>query len=367
MGTNPHNVQRVFVFQRSHTRDPRESHAPSDTYKCDLVHITEAGIVLAHQLGKIERVDIRTIWPNEERDFTPWLRDNIQSLSEKVQVGIEDIEIEQDVGDYSADMTGKVEGTDKIVVIENQYGETNHDHLGKLLTYLAGKGAKVGIWIAETFREEHIATLEYLNETSSTDGIALFGVELEAKRISDSKPAIEFTLAVRPNRWQREISQEPRSEADKKRHELRLGFFTKLADRYKELNPSWHRVKAQPQHWLSFSAGRSGFSFSWTWRMLGGFRFAIELYIDTGDSEENKTYFAELLQKKEEIEKQVGHKLDFQELSEKRASRIEVSSPPTGVPFTRLSDDKKRELVEWGAQTMLKFSTVLSKYVQALD
>jgi hypothetical protein len=101
--------------------------------------------------------------------------------------------------------------------------------------------------------------------------------------------------------------------------------------------------------------------------MLGGYRFAVELYIDTGDSEENKSYFAELLQKKEEIERQVGHELEFQELSEKRACRIDLSSPPTGVPFTRLSDDKKQELVEWGAQSMQKFSTVLSKYVQALD
>jgi hypothetical protein len=318
------------------------------------------------QLGKIQKVDIRTIWSNEERDFTPWLKDNVQLLSEKVGVGIEDLEIEQDVGKYSADMTGKVEGSDKIVVIENQYGETNHDHLGKLLTYLSGRGAKVGIWIAENFREEHIATLEYLNEMTSKDGIALFGVELQVRRIGDSKPAPEFTLVVKPNEWQRQISQEPESETDRRRANLRVEFFTKLFDRYKELNPDWHRVKAQPQSWISFSSGRPGFYYTWSWKSLGGYRFAVELYIEPGEPEQNKQYFRELLQKREEIEQQVGSKLDFLELPGRSESRIEMSMP-TGVPFTKLSPDKKQELLEWGAQTMLKFSTTLSKYVHALD
>jgi hypothetical protein len=100
--------------------------------------------------------------------------------------------------------------------------------------------------------------------------------------------------------------------------------------------------------------------------MEGGYRFAIELYIDNGDAEENKRWFAELLQQRQEIEKAVGSKLDFHELPEKRASRIEVSSPLTGEPFAGLSESKKQELVEWGVQTMLKFSMAFSKRIKDL-
>src|SRR5881628_1411205 len=111
---------------------------------------------MSSDLARISKVDIRTIWKNEERDFSPWLKKNISYLSEIIGEGIEDVELEQNVGKFSSDMFGRIEGMDKRVVIENQFGETDHDHLGKLLTYMSGKGAKIGVWIAEKFREEHV-------------------------------------------------------------------------------------------------------------------------------------------------------------------------------------------------------------------
>ncbi len=320
----------------------------------------------AIRLGKLERVDIRKVWPNEERNFTPWVKENIAYIAELIGEDIEDIESESNVGNYSADLVGKIVGTNDLVVIENQYGETNHDHLGKLLTYLSGKSAKIGVWIAEEFREEHIATLDYLNKNIKQDGPAMFGIKIEVKRIGDSQPAPELVIVVKPNEYQREISQEILSEADKKRHQFRVEFFTKLTDKYKELNPNWNKVKAQPQHWLSFGAGKTGFSYSWAFRMTNGWRFAIELYIDQHDQEENKRMLKELEQMRGDIEKELGFQLDFQELPEKRACRIEFSKQTSG-PITKLNESEKEELVKWGTEKMSVFSKTMSKYIRKLN
>lgn len=318
------------------------------------------------EIGKIEKVNIRQVWKNEEKDFTPWLKENIGILAEKIGIGIEDVEIESSVGGFSADLIGVVEGSDNKIVIENQFGDTNHDHLGKLLTYISGKGAKVGVWIAEKFRDEHIATLEYLNENSRENGISFFGVEVFLKKIGNSPPAPELNIVVKPNLWQRTVSQRVLSDSEIKRNELRLEFFTKLADKYKEINPSWNRVTPQPYHWLGFGAGKTGFAFNWAFRSSGGYAFSIELYVDVKDAEENERLFNTLKSYKEDIEKEMGLKLDWQELPDSRACRIEYVIP-TRVAFTKLTDKQKNDLIEWGVKHMKIFSGVLRKHIQKLD
>ncbi len=324
------------------------------------------GKYMAKELGKIEHIDIKSVWPNEERDFTPWVKENISKISALIGEDIEDVSNEVNVGNYSADLVGKIAGTDDMVVIENQYGETNHDHLGKLLTYLSGKGAKIGIWIAETFREEHIATLDYLNNNIKQDGPSLFGIKIEVKKIGDSLPAPELVVVVKPNEYQKEVSKEVLSEAEQRLQKVRLEFFTQLADKYKQQNPSWNKVKASPQHWLSFGAGKSGFSYSWLFRMANGWHFAIELYIDVHDREENKRILKELEQMHDVIEKELGFGLDFQELPDARASRIEISKQTSG-PITKLSETEKEELIKWGIEKMSIFSKVLTKYIRQLE
>ena len=96
---------------------------------------------IPNRLGKLENVPIREVWKNEESVFTPWLMENIEVINELINVDIEGLERESNVGSYTADLIGKVAGTDNYVVIENQFGMSNHDHLGKLLTYISGKEA----------------------------------------------------------------------------------------------------------------------------------------------------------------------------------------------------------------------------------
>jgi hypothetical protein len=317
------------------------------------------------KLGKIEKVPLRTVWANEEKDFTPWLKNHINLIAEKVGEEIVDVTNETDVGKYWADLIGTLSNTKEKIIIENQYDETDHDHLGKLLTYLAGKEAKMGVWIAEKFTDEHIAALNYLNENFRQDGLRLFGIKVEAKRIGDSKPAPEFTIVVKPNDFQRKISNEIVTESAKKLIGERLDFFTKLADNYGQYNSDWNKVKAQPQNWLSFGAGKSGFTYSWEFKM-SPWRFAIQLYIDTRDKEANKTILHEFQDKAKEIEKELGFELSFQELPERRACRIEYSTRTNG-PITKLKEEEKNKLIEWGCSSMNKFSTVMSKYIRQID
>ena len=157
------------------------------------------------RFGRLERVPVRSQlgWSNEASDFTPWLADNLGLLSEQLGLGLEFEAQEHQVGRYSLDLLLRDEHG-RLVCVENQFGQTDHDHLGKLLTYGAGTRAEVVVWIAETMTEEHIAALEWLNE-KSVEGVGFFGVEVELLKIGDSRPAPHFTVVVRPNEWAKSV------------------------------------------------------------------------------------------------------------------------------------------------------------------
>ena len=157
-------------------------------------------------ISTLEPVDLRTIWPDESSDFTPWLADpaNLTRLGDELGLTLEPRGTEQAVGSFSADiLCRRLDGgsdEESWVVIENQYGRTDHDHLGKLLTYAAGLNARTVVWIAEEFRDEHRAALDLLN-ASTTQDYAYFGVEIELVKIDESRPAPRFNIAVQPNDW----------------------------------------------------------------------------------------------------------------------------------------------------------------------
>lgn len=93
-------------------------------------------------LSRLEEIkDLRTVWPHEALDFTPWLSqdDNISLLADAVEMDITVDETESSVGDFNVDIFASETGTDRKIIIENQLEDTNHDHLGKLITYASGK------------------------------------------------------------------------------------------------------------------------------------------------------------------------------------------------------------------------------------
>lgn len=155
---------------------------------------------------RLERIHVRQGWPDEARHFTPWLAANLDYLGSEIGLALELKGQEHQVGRYYLDLLLE-DAAGRVVIVENQFGQTDHDHLGKLLTYCAGTQASVIVWIAETLTAEHIAALEWLNENTITD-VGFFGVEVQLLRIADSPFAPHFDVVVRPNEWKKEVRQQ---------------------------------------------------------------------------------------------------------------------------------------------------------------
>lgn len=184
--------------------------------------------------GRLEAVEIRSGWPREDFDFTPWLAkpENLALLGVEIKMDLELVETESFVGQFRADILAKRAGTDETVIIENQYGNTDHSHLGQLLTYAAGlgsggAGAKTIVWIAERFTEPHRAAMDWLNQCTEP-GVRFFGIELQLWKIGESAFAPKFSLVSRPNDFQKELSRQATalSETEKMYIEFWSGFIS---------------------------------------------------------------------------------------------------------------------------------------------
>ena len=163
-------------------------------------------------LGIIKREDdLRRVWPNEAADFTPWLAENIGRLGEALGMDLEVDAQEASVGSYALDILAH-DGNGRRVVIENQLEDTDHRHLGQLLTYAAGFDANVIVWIARNFQDEHREALDLLNRRTGED-TEFFGIEVELWRIDDSRPAVNFKLVATPNDWRKQTVSDSRTAA----------------------------------------------------------------------------------------------------------------------------------------------------------
>ena len=155
------------------------------------------------RLGKMTKItDLRSVWPHEANDFTKWLaeEENLSLLGDAIGIELELEERESSVGSFSVDILAKESGTNRRVIIENQLEDTNHDHLGKLITYASGKGAEVIVWIVKRARDEHRQAIEWLNQ--HTDGnIGFFLLEIELCQIGSSEKAPRFNVVEKPNDW----------------------------------------------------------------------------------------------------------------------------------------------------------------------
>ena len=164
-------------------------------------------------LAQLQRINVREAWKNEASDFTPWLAqvENLHNLAEVLGLSeLELVQTEYQVGDFKLDIL--CTDDDGEVIIENQLEKTNHTHLGQIITYAAGIGAKKVIWVAEAFRPEHVAALDFLNQNTTSD-LNFFGVEMTLWRIADSPMAPSFNVVVKPNDWSKSNRESARMAA----------------------------------------------------------------------------------------------------------------------------------------------------------
>ncbi len=160
-------------------------------------------------LSRLEEIrDLRTVWPHEALDFTPWLAqdENMALLSDAIEIDMTVDEIESCVGDFNVDISASETSTDRTIIIENQLEDTDHDHLGKLITYASGKSADVIVWLVKRAREEHRAAVEWLNNHTD-ENIGFFLCEIKLFRIGSSDPAVKFEVVERPNDWTKEVKK----------------------------------------------------------------------------------------------------------------------------------------------------------------
>lgn len=212
-------------------------------------------------LGKLEQItDLRSVWKHEAKDFTPWLakEENLEILSEAVGIDIVLEEQESNVGDFSVDLYATEEGTGRRIIIENQLEETNHDHLGKIITYASGKDAEVIVWIVKKARDEHKQAIEWLNQHTD-DKFEFFLIEIELWKINDSDPAPKFNIVERPNNWAKAMKK---TAGLSETENLKLAFweqFNNEAPKHSAFIKEFKLRKPQAQHWYDLGMGSSAY------------------------------------------------------------------------------------------------------------
>lgn len=310
-------------------------------------------------LGNLKKVNIRKKWPDETSDFTPWLarEENMEKLSLALGLELQVENIEVSVGPYSADILAKDVGSDRYVVIENQLRKTNHDHLGKLITYGSVLDASANVWITSEFTEEHKKALDWLNDHTS-DEISFYGVILELWQIDDSKPAVRFNVISKPADIMRQTAITKASEnlTDTKR--LQLEFWTRFREKLSKRKEIPSVQSARPQYWFDVSLGRSGINLSNTANTSDN-KIGVRVYIGNKVA---SVALPQLLQMKEEIEAEIGEKLEWDPNPENLDKTIGLKRD---ADLTKR--DNWEEYLDWLTDMTIKFRKTFSNRVKSLD
>ncbi len=312
--------------------------------------------------SELKKVPLNEIWKHEASDFTPWLAENIQELGDALGLNLEFTGTEASVGDFSLDLLAQVEGSSRTVIIENQFKQTNHDHLGKLLTYAAGYDASIVVWISETVRDEHRQTLEWLNQRTNTE-TQFFGVVLEVVQIDDSNPALNFKLVVFPNEWQKSKRQESSTNQSARGEKYRT-YYQPLIDELVKHNFTRPRTPSS-QNWFNFSSGINGIGY--------GVQFPrgdkVLTYINIGrELGENRiAIFNALEEWSAEIAANFKNPLEWNRDQEVSLSTIAISCDGS----IESTNSELEEIREWHIENLLKLKEVfqpkIERILQTLD
>jgi Domain of unknown function (DUF4268) len=313
-------------------------------------------------LGRFEKVGLRKAWPSEAGNFTPWLAlsENLKLLGDALNLGeLQDQQTEVRVGDFLIDILA-VDGNGDAVIIENQLEQTDHKHLGQLLTYLAGQDGKASlVWIAEDFREEHRAVIDWLNR-NTVEGYEFFGVEIELWRIGDSPPAPRFKLVAQPNEWAKSVRSVAREASDPElaeRHRIRLAYWQSFAEFLKK------------QH-SSFKINRAIRTGVYQFPMHPGFRILARVSIGKQlvsiglaiSRDPDRSKFRALLAQRAAIEKEFGEALVWDEKFGTKRSLTSVTRHSVDIA----NSEQYESIHRWMLDRMDRFSSAFGARIVGL-
>ena len=307
-------------------------------------------------IARLTPVPLRELWRHEARDFSSWLSENLDYLEEAIGINLSLVEQESAAGDFSVDIVAE-DSNGNLVIIENQLDKTDHDHLGKLITYMSNLDAKTAIWITSKPRPEHERAVQWLNETLPAD-TSLYLIRLEAYRIGDSPPAPMLSVVAGPSEESRKIGSRRKALAE--RNILRREFWQGLIERLQGRTRLHANLSPSTRNWLGTGAGKAGLRYNYV-ILEDGWR--VELYINTRTRETNKRYFDRLHEHKEEIERSFGEPLRWRRMDDKGASSIEYAVYGKRGLKVR---DAWPQIQEAMIETMARLHKALDPYVRKL-
>ena len=309
------------------------------------------------ELGRIEQVkNIRDIWNDEAHDFTPWLADNLPLLGEALGMDLKDPTQEAQVGSFSLDILAKDVGRDVSVAIENQLRETDHGHLGQLLTYAAGYDARSVIWVTPRFREEHRAAIDWLNRWTPEE-IEFYAVEVRAIKIGGSLPAPEFRPVAFPNGWTKERQSASRGSSPSSRQYR--DFFQPLVAELRRIGFTNRTKVYLTRHYQHFSSDFRGIYYAACF--VGGSTFPYAyIHIEPKDKEFGKRIFDALQERSAQIEAGIDAEWEWRRLDARKYCNVglrrdgSIDDPPEKLEATR----------DWMLDHLPKLKEVLDPHLE---
>jgi hypothetical protein len=278
-------------------------------------------------IGRLKRVDLRVVWRHEAWDFTTWLEENIDLLEEELGLTFTTVDREQAAGTFSVDLLAE-DDEGNMVVIENQLEKSDHDHLGKLITYLAAFNAQTAIWIVSEAKPEPTAAVAWLNQSTPA---SFYLVKMEAVQIADSPPAPLLTLIVGTSPESRTLAETKHDL--KEQHRYMQDFWSGLIEVASHRTSLHDNISPGKGNWLSASSGVRGVFFNYIVRVDDA---RVELYIDTTDYDENRVIFDQLCAFREAIESDLGRPLTWDKREGRQVCKIEI---PVSCKGYRNRDD----------------------------
>lgn len=313
-------------------------------------------------LGRIKEVDVRCIWQDESRDFTPWLarKEHLKQLGEALGVDLSLLEQEGEVGSFAVDIVAQ--NDNGVIVIENQLERTNHAHLGQLLTYAAGRDAKILVWVTPEFRDEHRAALDWLNRWTARD-IEIYGVEVRVIQIEDSLPAVEFRPVAAPN----EFSSQAKATGANSQNDGYKQFFQPVVEGLRELGLTNRRsARAQPSQSFAFGAESiAGVTIQYILRVWSDGSLGVKLHLadGKGQSGDRLAIFDELQKDMKAIEEEIGVELTWDRYEDWSYSQVQAWRSGT----IDESPDQVREYQEWMVNLFPKLAATMSTRLSSIS
>lgn len=307
----------------------------------------------------IEEIPLNEYFETEDRHFTPWLQENIEKLGNVIGIDIGNAETEVPIGNYRLDILAYESGTDRIIAIENQYGKTDHSHLGQLITYMAGINAEVIVWLAENFNSEHISAINHLNQISDED-IAFFCIKPRLIKIGESKPAIEFVIIAKPDEWEKQVKSETKISD---RGMAYKEFWKLVVDQYQQHATDFNPRKILPRYVYDIPVGKTGVNY--TWRFTNKGFFELGLWIGTRNKQRNHEIIEEMISNKDNLEKHLGKSLLFLNNESHKATTVNIRYEKETDILT-MSEVEKQDLINWIVEWMKKFREELDPIIKTM-